>query len=71
MVYSVNQSVLDIVKTQWVVITPVVCVTKDAMMVGLDQSVQKVHVYNTLVSPIFIDVVELIHKIKRSLNCNF
>lgn len=42
MVYSVNQSVLDIVKTAWVVITPVVCVTTDVKMVGLDQTVTKV-----------------------------
>lgn len=42
MVYSVNQSVLDIVKTAWVVITLVVCVTTDVKMVGLDQTVTKV-----------------------------
>lgn len=45
MVYSVNQSVLDIVKTATVVITPVVYVTTDVMMVGLDQTVTKVRVF--------------------------
>lgn len=42
MVYNVNQSVLGIVKTALVVITSVVRVTTDVMMVGLDQTVQKV-----------------------------
>lgn len=42
MVYSVNQSVLDIVKTAKLVITPMVCVIMDVMMVGLDQTVPKV-----------------------------
>lgn len=42
MVFSVNQSVLDIVKTASVVITPVVYVTTDVMMVGLEQTVTKV-----------------------------
>lgn len=42
MVYSVNQSVLDIVKTAAVVIALVVCVTRDVMMAGLDQTVSKV-----------------------------
>lgn len=42
MVLSVNQSVLDIVMTAQVVITPVVCVTVDVMVVGQDQTVQKV-----------------------------
>lgn len=40
-----NQSVLEIVKTAPVVITLVVCVTKDAMMVGLDGVVPKVRIF--------------------------
>lgn len=42
MVFSVSQSVLDIVKIARLVITPVVCVTMDVTMVGLDQTVPKV-----------------------------
>lgn len=42
MVYSVNQAVLEIVKTARRVITSVVCVTTDVIMVGQGQTVTKV-----------------------------
>lgn len=42
MVYSVNRSVLGIVKTTGLVITSMVCVTTDVVMAGLVQIVQKV-----------------------------
>lgn len=42
MVYSVNQCVLEIVKTARRVITSVVCVTTDVIMVGQGQTVTKV-----------------------------
>lgn len=42
MVYSVNQTVLEIVKTTRRVITSVVCVTTDVIMVGQGQTVTKV-----------------------------
>ena len=53
MVYSVNQSVLDIVKTASVVITPVVYVTTDVMMHGwtgsnCNKGCQNIHINKTL-----------------------
>lgn len=42
MVYSVNRSVLGIVKTTGLVITSMVCVKTDVVMAGLVQIVQKV-----------------------------
>lgn len=44
-VYSVNQNVLDIVETASVVITLLVCVTRDVMMVGLDGAVPQVRIF--------------------------
>lgn len=41
MVQSVNQNVLEFVKTKSLVITPMVCVLKDVMMVGQEHTVQK------------------------------
>lgn len=48
MVKSVNQNVLEFVKTKSLVITPMVCVTKDVMLGGLEQTVQKVNVEKNL-----------------------
>lgn len=44
MVKSVNQNVLEYVKTKSLVITPMVCVTKDVMLGGLEQTVHEVNV---------------------------
>uniref|UniRef100_A0A8W8NH76 Uncharacterized protein n=1 Tax=Magallana gigas TaxID=29159 RepID=A0A8W8NH76_MAGGI len=69
MVQSVNQNVLEFVKIKSLVITPMVCVTKDVMMDGLEQTVQK-HVHQIRMDQIVfsrVDTVQMTSHVTEQL----